>query len=70
MIKFNKNNKTSFEQNRTPILTPLITVDIMEDTGAKIRIGDDMKPLMKYSYTAEFYSQKEYDEFLKTLTNK
>ena len=56
-------------KDKTPILMPLITADFFKDTGVKIRVGDEMKPIKKYWFTAEFYNQKEYDDFLKTLAN-
>lgn len=69
MRTFNKYN-APISKDKTPILIPLITTDFFKDTGVKIKVGDEMKPLNKYWFTAEFYNKEEYDEFLKTLANK
>lgn len=68
MRKYNKYEPVFIEQ--TPIIMPLIKVDFFERTGVKIQLNNKSTELDKYICTIDFYSQKEYDDFMKSQSGK
>lgn len=71
MRTFDKNisYKTGEDPNKTPMLMPLITTDFYEETGIKIRVGDELRNFKKYLFTGEFSDLIEYENFLKNISN-
>lgn len=55
MIEVNKYKKS----DRTPIIIPVVTVDLYQDTG--VIIND--KPFKKYIKTLEFFDYEEFEQF-------
>ena len=63
---FNKDDDP-ISKHKTVINFPFITAHFHKDTGIKIKVGNEMKPLNKYLFSGEFDSQFEYLEFLQNL---
>ena len=55
--------------NKTPIRVPVITCDFKKDSGVKIKIGEEFKPIYDYWFTAEFYNPTDYLTFVEKFKN-